>query len=298
MRKRKAEVEIGQGTKIPRPSEKKCPYHQAWCDVSRMIGEEDFTCDSPILQEKIKHFLPSAPIKSFYNNYIVPETCLREDYEFGKLIGRGANSTVYEVCNGGNNECDQVVKIVELTKEMIPEFKRESEISVLMGLNGIGPMVDHWSICPSPGASASARTVISSKDNFRTFTCRPISLGFLVSKKMNLSLEDWIKKNFTRGDYKENLSMILAHLLPKITIMTRDHGYKNNDLHDKNVMLNIENEPFIIDYGRMTRISPDADADDAIREEMNLLVEEIKKTEADAARDLRGKVKLMMPKFS
>jgi serine/threonine protein kinase len=205
----------------------------------------------------------------------IPESCM-QGWKLDSRIAAGTFGVTYEACM--KEDCKYVVKIIPLfgkiRQDIVTEIdedalKEEIEIATFMGERGLGPKIyDSWKCNGLLGREKGP-------------------FGFVVMDKLDITLRDWVDQYSDlrlAEDRQEILSRwnaIKKVLFKKLKTLHK-LGYVHNDLHDANIMFELDEhdgkivDVFIIDWGRTFMSEDKNDFKDEMRdlEEISLKVEE------------------------
>ncbi len=197
------------------------------------------------LQKKLRAFrYPSILLKGsaicfhretkdqwFRTEYCVPRECL-EDWLVQQKLGEGKFGSVYQVCAKGfiNEPCPFIVKVIPI-RDSDQAFLKEVELSRLLGGKGISRAFRTAFIC-SQTEGGHGR------------------LGFIVLQRYDISLLELLNERLDEID-KRNVTRLLSDKVADLHRL----GYVHHDIHQGNVMVNIntQGQPrdvVLIDFGR------------------------------------------------
>lgn len=191
--------------------------------------------------------------------------CLKFSLTLGEQIGFGSQGGVYAIVD----HPDVVVKIIGITREEDQlQFMREASFATLMGSHGVGPLVHASWICDQ----AEIDSAIKNTDFLRQWAKSrglygPISFGFILSERMEMTLDDFIKEPYFMYGYGRGYGQVLSFLENAIE-KAMYCGYILEDLHKGNIMINTTRDPSdptqliiskvrIVDFGTFSPIAID-----------------------------------------
>lgn len=189
----------------------------------------------------------------FNVEYSIKDNCI-ENMPINKWIGNGKYGSVFLVCL--EHQCEYVLKMIplnvyiptedcdiSLTEEEMKDvclkysdddFIRETEMSIMFGDVNIGPKVKVFGICNEVENKYQGK----------------IRVGYIVQEKYDLTLHEFIASD-PIGFI--NSFLFIQHLLIKKAKMIDEMGYFNEDVHQENIMLKINDgeikDVVFIDFG-------------------------------------------------
>ena len=133
-----------------------------------------------------------------------------------KVVGRGAFGLVLDT---GRGRC------VKVERDVHPETVRVGmRAAAQMGKAGVGPKVHSWMLCDCAGA--------------------PI-LFMEMDLIEGMDLHTWMYHAKPR---RADVAAVRAKLAEKVRRMRDEFGIRHNDLHEGNVRIDSQQEPWILDY--------------------------------------------------
>ena len=185
-----------------------------------------------------------------------------------KYLASGAHGSVYLVCEDNNERnCNYVVKIMHPIKMM----KEHSILQEMKITTEMGRAKEHL---PPVGPKVLATFSCKGEVNYHDDDWMETTLFFIVMEKMDYTLKDYLeiyklRCEFTREEKSEcekEVIEIQQHILDKLKEMYKNiqqRGYIYTDVHNNNVMLNVDNnlnikDIKIIDFGILHEIPKEA----------------------------------------
>lgn len=165
--------------------------------------------------------------------YCAERKCL-DDIFIKEIIGFGSTISVNIGCI--NDNCTYIVKVISTNNgEYVKEFNSEVAKTKVAHTLGLGPELLRFILC-----DVSKENEAYTSDIF----------GFMIMEKLDFSLAELIEDN--RDLWLNNKDIIMEEL-NRLEHLTLNYQFANNDLHDSNIMVKIDNGKverlFIIDYG-------------------------------------------------
>lgn len=214
--------------------------------------------------------------KYFISKFMTPPRCLNH-YKFGRFLGRGISSYVFDVQTEDKrlNNVPLVGKVTMIDNGSYAFFV-DALRAKKMGELDIGPTVYAYWIC---GPMFTNSYWSGGEENFfepelvhlekrsvyfkhkmkiprtrkygyifgRDFTSD--KYGFVITKKLDKSLQQWIDENKNRADYTTRATNILNQIIKKLTLMYENTGMLTVDVDPRNNVMMGKDNIYIIDFG-------------------------------------------------
>ena len=191
----------------------------------------------------------------------LPPSCTK-GYVQKEFLGYGNYGYVYQMCSPETNECDIALKFVPFNTTDKEQFEMESEYAYLMGLNGIGPKVfDYW-ICPKLAKQTRGKYVRFIKGGFMAMQMMDCSLHDYTTKQILFMRRTGIREDDIKEYHKEldkACNMLKYKIRMMATVDYRGETYVHGDIGVHNIMVNVNTDDDIdhiedimfIDFGHL-----------------------------------------------